>query len=183
MRIKVDIEEHLIRTVEVEVDSEQEALATVEQEYKNGKHVLDASDYAETTFRLTNHGLKAVDIKWDVDDPKDLEDLPTEIDIPGDIDPDDDDAISDYISDFTGFCHKGFDLQRDEPNQPAKDNRVTVVVSGGRVSEAYASDPNLIVDVLDQDTDDSEAAADIREATEELDAEVQAGTLFSVLAD
>lgn len=183
MKVRVNIEEHLVRTVEVEVGSEQEALALVEQEYKDGKHVLDSSDYTETMFRLPNHGLKAVNIQWDVDDPEDLKDLPTEIEIPAGIDPEDDDAISDYISDFTGFCHKGFDLQRDEPNQPAKDNRVTVVVSGGRVSEAYASDPNLIVDVLDQDTDDSEAAADIREATEELDAEVQAGTLFSVLAD
>lgn len=53
--------------------------------------------------------MKAVNIVWDVDDPEDLEDLPTEIDIPSDME--DEDEISDYISDVTGFCHKGFNLE------------------------------------------------------------------------
>lgn len=53
--------------------------------------------------------MKATNIQWDVDDPKDLELLPTEIDIPDGID--DEDEISDYISDVTGFCHKGFELE------------------------------------------------------------------------
>ncbi len=53
--------------------------------------------------------MKATNIQWDVDDPKDLELLPTEIDIPDGMD--DEDEISDYISDVTGFCHKGFELE------------------------------------------------------------------------
>lgn len=53
--------------------------------------------------------MKATNIQWDVDDPKDLELLPTEIDIPNGID--DEDEISDYITDETGFCHKGFELE------------------------------------------------------------------------
>lgn len=53
--------------------------------------------------------MKATNIQWDVDDPKDLELLPTEIDIPDGID--DEDEISDYITDETGFCHKGFELE------------------------------------------------------------------------
>lgn len=53
--------------------------------------------------------MKATNIQWNVDDPKDLELLPKEIDIPDGID--DEDEISDYITDETGFCHKGFELE------------------------------------------------------------------------
>lgn len=58
--------------------------------------------------------MKAINILWDTDG-EDI-DLPTEIEIPDDIDLDDEDAISDYISDLTGFCHNGFDLDP-EPNR------------------------------------------------------------------
>lgn len=54
--------------------------------------------------------MKAINIQWDVDD---LEDLPTEITIPSELeDENDDDMISDYLSDATGYCHKGFVLER-----------------------------------------------------------------------
>lgn len=49
----------------------------------------------------------ATNIKWDTDDEK--VDLPNQMVIPDDID-DDADAIGDYLSDETGFCHLGFDL-------------------------------------------------------------------------
>ena len=53
--------------------------------------------------------MKAINIDWDVDHIKDLETLPKEIIIPDGIkDPED---ISDYISDKTGFCHLGFELE------------------------------------------------------------------------
>lgn len=52
--------------------------------------------------------MKAVNIIWDVDNKKDLETLPKEIEIPDGME--DDDEISDYLSNLTGFCHKGFDL-------------------------------------------------------------------------
>ena len=55
---------------------------------------------------------KVIHIEWDVDDEKQLEDLPTEIEIPNEIT--DEDEISDYISDETGFCHKGFVLDYEE---------------------------------------------------------------------
>lgn len=57
--------------------------------------------------------MKAFNIKWDVDDPEDLETLPNEIEIPAEIQ-DDDEAISDYISDVTGFCHFGFEIDEGE---------------------------------------------------------------------
>lgn len=52
--------------------------------------------------------MKAINIIWDVDNDKDLEFLPTEIEIPEGMT--DEDEISDYISDETGFCHCGFEL-------------------------------------------------------------------------
>lgn len=52
---------------------------------------------------------KAHDIQWDVDSPEVLATLPIEIVIPPDVAEDD---IADFISDQTGFCHKGFQLKR-----------------------------------------------------------------------
>ena len=57
--------------------------------------------------------MKAINIKWDTDD-EDYEgepdlNLPTEIEIPDGMT--DEDEISDYISDMTGFCHYGYELE------------------------------------------------------------------------
>ena len=54
--------------------------------------------------------MKATEIEWDVDgeDAKEL-DLPTDIEIPEEMT--DEDEISDYLSDVTGFCHRGFVLE------------------------------------------------------------------------
>lgn len=53
--------------------------------------------------------MKATNILWDVDgDEEVLSSLPTEIEIPEGMT--DEEEISDYISDCTGFCHKGFAL-------------------------------------------------------------------------
>lgn len=51
---------------------------------------------------------KATNIEWDVDSMDELKELPTEINIPDGMT--DEDEISDYLSDTTGFCHKGFIL-------------------------------------------------------------------------
>lgn len=52
--------------------------------------------------------MKAIHIEWDVDAPEELDGLPTEIEIPESLTAMDE--ISDYLSNETGFCHKGFDL-------------------------------------------------------------------------
>jgi len=52
--------------------------------------------------------MKAINIIWDVDFEEDLENLPTEIEIPEGMT--DEEEISDYITDVIGFCHKGFEL-------------------------------------------------------------------------
>ena len=52
--------------------------------------------------------MKAINIIWDVDFEEELEGLPAEIEIPDGME--DEDEISDYLSDVTGFCHWGFEL-------------------------------------------------------------------------
>lgn len=61
--------------------------------------------------------MKATKIKWDID-YDDNGDLPTEIEIPEDVvkeatneDGIDDEVISDYITDLTGYCHCGFEIE------------------------------------------------------------------------
>ena len=52
---------------------------------------------------------RAFNIKWDTDGDMDvLESLPKEMDIPEGME--DEEEISDYISDQTGWCHFGFEL-------------------------------------------------------------------------
>lgn len=51
--------------------------------------------------------LTATNIIWDTDDEP--VDLPTSIEIPKDVT--DEDDISDYLSELTSFCHKGFVLK------------------------------------------------------------------------
>lgn len=52
--------------------------------------------------------LVAINIQWDVDYEEDLEGLPQRVILPEGMT--DDDEISDYLSDLTGFCHYGFSL-------------------------------------------------------------------------
>ena len=52
--------------------------------------------------------MKAINILWDTDGEE--VNLPNEIEIPDWVDKEDDDEISDYLSDTTGFCHFGFEF-------------------------------------------------------------------------
>lgn len=55
---------------------------------------------------------KAINIQWDIDEDDyecGAEPLPLEIEIPNNMT--DLEDIADYISDVTGFCHKGFELE------------------------------------------------------------------------
>lgn len=51
--------------------------------------------------------LIATEIEWDINKNDDVE-LPSVIEIPEGII--DEDEISDYLSDYTGYCHKGFTI-------------------------------------------------------------------------
>ena len=50
-----------------------------------------------------------VNIEWDVDLAEDLDSLPKEVQIPDGMT--DTEEISDYLSNLTGFCHRGFGLK------------------------------------------------------------------------
>lgn len=65
---------------------------------------------------------RATNIEWDVDSEEDLEGLPTEIEIPEWVE---DEEISDYLSEVTGYCHKGYVL-----------DEVAFVKNRGREDEA-----------------------------------------------
>ena len=54
--------------------------------------------------------MKVVDIIWETDGEE--LDLPTEMELPDDIGQDDDDAITDYLSDETGFLVLAYTLER-----------------------------------------------------------------------
>ncbi|MDE6021601.1 MAG: hypothetical protein K2H01_11475 [Ruminococcus sp.] len=54
--------------------------------------------------------MKAVDIIWDVDSDEERDSLLTEIEIPDGMT--DEDEISDFLSEKTGFCHKGYRLDK-----------------------------------------------------------------------
>lgn len=55
--------------------------------------------------------MEAVNIQWDTDgDEEVLVSLPTEVEIPETI-AEDDDVISDWLSDQFGFCHFGFGIE------------------------------------------------------------------------
>lgn len=66
--------------------------------------------------------MKATDILWDVDNEEELELLPKEVDIPVELT--DEEEISDYLSELTGYCHCGFSLSTDSPQEKIK--RMTV---------------------------------------------------------
>ena len=62
--------------------------------------------------------MKAIHILWDVDKDEDTTDvyLPDEVEIPHELEGKDEEEISDYLTDLTGFCRKGFELV-DAPNE------------------------------------------------------------------
>lgn len=58
---------------------------------------------------MKNHRLVAKNILWDMDKDDDTV-LPTEITLPFGMT--DENKISDYLSDLTGYCHKGYTLKK-----------------------------------------------------------------------
>lgn len=70
-------------------------------ELVSGKHFLDEALNDGTIVA------QVTDIEWDIDD-EDTADLPDTVTLPKEIDPNDDDAVGDYLSDAYGFCHYGF---------------------------------------------------------------------------
>lgn len=55
--------------------------------------------------------MKAINIEWDVDYEEELMNLPDAITLPDGME--DEEEISDFLSDVTGYCHRGFSLIED----------------------------------------------------------------------
>ncbi len=70
---------------------------------------------------------------------------------------------------------------RRTPMQKGKMAEVIVVVEGGMVSDVFSNVENIVVSVLDTDTDDSERECEINEGIAELQARIDAGELKSIL--
>ena len=87
--------------------------------------------------------MKITNMDWDTDDEP-IKDLPTEVTISEEIEPD---AIADYLSDQYGFCVKGFCVEDEKslPNntvltEPGKD--YVLPINGGYITLSRACDPN-----------------------------------------
>ena len=65
--------------------------------------------------------------------------------------------------------------------QKGKMAEVIVVVEGGMVSDVFSNVENIMVSVLDTDTDDDERESEINEEKAELQARIDAGELKSIL--
>lgn len=82
----------------------------------------------------------AYNIQWDCDTINEQDSLPDVVEIPDSMtDPED---ISDYLSDLTGFCHKGFELSEEMPDEPAVPERVSTdhcLKAGVAGSKGFAS--------------------------------------------
>lgn len=61
---------------------------------------------------------KATNIQWSINDSNVLKYLPTEIEIPVGMK---EDAISDYLSEQTGYLHEGYVLEQDSPEKISSD--------------------------------------------------------------
>lgn len=83
----------------------------------------------------------AYNIDWDTDG-EDI-DLPNEIEIPAHIT--DIDEVSDYITNVTGFCHRGFGVTSSIHNKP--EDRLIRSMSKGR-GLAYSTDAKGLYHVM-----------------------------------
>lgn len=117
-------------------------------EYISGSDELDEEncDFEEFVADMDfARSMKAVDIDWDVNSEAERDSLPSEIEIPEGMMHEED--ISNYLSDVTGFCHKGFKLvdcskeaARDmggEPKKPALSEQIQSAST--RVGASHAS--------------------------------------------
>ncbi len=100
--------------------------------------------------------MKAINIKWDTDgDIEVLKQLPTELEIPEGMT--DEEEISDYLSDETGFCHYGFELVNQYAISVREILKRTVIVEAESIEEAIqkvedaVEREEIILDVDDYD--------------------------------
>ena len=80
-------------------------LMKVQESSKRGKSKVGESRYEGYPYKVSH-------IEWDIDNPEDLDDLPKTVivDVPEEVvaADEEEDYISDWLSDEYGFCHNGF---------------------------------------------------------------------------
>lgn len=90
-------------------DAQIEFVEMIEKYYANVKKQLEVmSLLGALRGERYVYQYKAVNIDWDTDG---CADLPTEIILPKEMGLNDLEAIGDYITDLTGFCHNGFEVE------------------------------------------------------------------------
>lgn len=122
MILKVNDTEKFNVSMTLHIDDEAEEITVHISHWNKPTGVINGYDYPASEYskalakfkELENIKiagkaiLKATNILWDVD-YDDNGELPTEIDIPEGMT--DEDEISDYLSEVTGYCHQGFELE------------------------------------------------------------------------
>jgi hypothetical protein len=75
----------------------------------NRKNLVDSIFFRTFASQKTIKGMKAVDIIWETDGEE--IDLPTEVELPSDFERDDEDAITDYLSDEYGWLVISYEIE------------------------------------------------------------------------
>ena len=75
----------------------------------NRKNLADSNKFRTFALQKTIRGMKAIDIIWETDGEE--IDLPTEVDLPSSIESDDEDAITDYLSDEYGWLVISYEIE------------------------------------------------------------------------
>ena len=95
--------------------------------------------------------MKATCIAWDTDGDRELErNLPKEIELPDWIEKDDYDAINDFLSNVTGFCHYGYVLEAEDDKYMNTAEMWLKAQNDGKIYEcvgediAYSKDMGLV---------------------------------------
>lgn len=94
--------------------------------------------------------MRAYNISWDTDGDKDLlATLPTTVTIPDGIAEED---VGDYLSELTGFCHFGFDLDMDDCgfwDEP----EILQAVEAGNKKQCIYQEGDISASTMGKDTD------------------------------
>ena len=127
--------------------------------------------------------MKAINIQWDTDG--EAVELPPEIDLPGGMT--DEDEISDYITEQTGWCHKGFMLSgaesqethREKPKYTIEDfvqiGPVAAKAAGDMKAISWSSPQSKLIKLAAKYCD--AYASDIIYTIMEIEEKLKAGTM------
>lgn len=109
MILKVNDTEKFNISMTLHIDDKAGKITVHIKHWDKQTGVINGYDYPAAEYSKALAKFKAINILWDVDYYDDGGELPTEIDIPEGMT--DEDEISDYLSEVTGYCHQGYVLE------------------------------------------------------------------------